>query len=713
KEPVQLVLKRHHLEPRYYDLQKYGNDNDLPADPGKRVNGFIEEIKAKDRDEGFDLHQVPFRVTLGKIHEKKFFMILSYHHILIDGWSTGIILDEFFKAYDDLSRGRPLIVPMKTKFKEFIRWFQKRDIHKEKEFWKNYLKGFDTQIELSIKRKRRKPKVITKMVSVRFETTGVNHFIRKHKITLATLFYTAWGLLLQKYNNSNDVIFGTTVSGRTAGLEGIEEMVGLFINTLPLRVQGSPGERAIDLLHRLDLELQMRRPYEYTPLVNIKETSEIDKKEELFDSIVVVENYPLSSRLKSGELSLCSYSIKEMTHYDLTIAVTGPGISGNDLGINFSYKTGVLDKKSIERLSLHFVCILQDMMENPGKKVLDLEILPGEEKCQLLVDFNQAEAPYPKDKFLHQIFAEQVKRSTDGIALHGCMDARMPGEIQVTYGELDEKTGQLAHLLRGKGVMADTIVGIKVDRSVEMVIGILGILKAGGAYLPIDPGYPEERIRYMLNDSNAKILLTSREIAVLSSPEAFNNRPKGTSLLAYIIYTSGSTGHPKGVMVDHASIVNTLSALDRMYPFTPSDVYLLKTSYLFDVSLTELFGWFFGNKGGRLVVLEPGGEKDPAKILDTIEKMNITHINFVPSMFNVFVDQLTNQSIGKLLGLKYIFLAGEALLPELVNKFRRLDSAIPLEDLYGPTEAAIYASRYSLADWSGSSAIPIGKPIQN
>ena len=183
--------------------------------------------------------------------------------------------------------------------------------------------------------------------------------------------------------------------------------------------------------------------------------------------------------------------------------------------------------------------------------------------------------------------------------------------------------------------------------------------------------------------------------------------------LAYLIYTSGSTGRPKGVMVDHVSIVNTLDALEQMYPFAPAEVYLMKTSYLFDVSVTELFGWFWGNEGGRLALLEPGGEKEPGKILAALEMLRVTRINFVPSMFAALVDGLTPGNLEKLSGLKYIFLAGEVLLPGLVEKFRDSNRCIPLENLYGPTEAAIYASRYSLAEWRGSGHIPIGKPTRN
>ncbi|UCH92952.1 MAG: amino acid adenylation domain-containing protein, partial [Candidatus Aminicenantes bacterium] len=304
------------------------------------------------------------------------------------------------------------------------------------------------------------------------------------------------------------------------------------------------------------------------------------------------------------------------------------------------------------------------------------------------------------------------------------------------------------HILIEKGVKPDTIVGIMIDRSPQAIIGILGILKSGGAYLPIEPDYPQDRIDYMLKDSGAKILVTTpglpgkfENLSIVNCQDEItgyeqSNSPleRGASStsftkfggggvclnlqtaanpanLAYIIYTSGSTGKPKGVMVEHASVINVLFALHQQYPFHESSVYLLKTSFAFDVSVTELFGWFLGK--GKLAILEKDGEKDPEKILDTIWIARITHINFVPSMFNVFTDSLNPGNIAKLSHLQFIFLAGEVLLPQSVNKFKALNSNVILENLYGPTEAAVYASKYSLSDWAGTGTIPIGSPLQN
>jgi len=397
--------------------------------------------------------------------------------------------------------------------------------------------------------------------------------------------------------------------------------------------------------------------------------------------------------------------------FDLTLQAIE---TGDQLLFIFEYRTGLFKEETILRFINCFNIIISSVIDHPGVKIAELEIITAEEKQRVLSDFNDTQTGYPKDKTI------PVNRPGNTAVVYE--------DKQLTYRELDERVDRLAGVLRAKGVRPDCITAIMVERSIEMMVGILGILRAGGGYLPIVPGYPGERLDYMLADSGAKVLLTSTgarvkerliEIIDISDLSSFSTLTLTSTLtcqvsstnLAYVIYTSGSTGKPKGVMVEHGSLMNILLALFERYPFFKRDTYLLKTSYLFDVSLTELFGWLIG--GGKLVLLKEGGEKDPQMILDTIARTHITHINFVPSMFHVFVNILGRENIGKLSGLKCIFLAGEALGTEVVATFTALNRKVILENLYGPTEAAIYASGYSLQDWHGHGCIPIGKPLEN
>jgi len=767
EKPTQIVLKRHNLHLRYEDLSSPGNN----VEPQKQW----ETIKQQDRSSQFDLRQVPFRVILGKMSQNHYQMLISNHHILYDGWSTGIILKEFFQAFETLASGnQPLVPRVKSGFKEFIRWLQDQDRLEQKKFWQNYLEGFDTPTRLPVKRSQPGPgspgKSNYRMHLSMTVKDKLDAFFREKRITLAAVFYSAWGILLQKYCGLEDVVFGITVSGRSASIKGIEDMVGLFINTIPLRARFEHGEGLLDFLVRINNHLAASEKYENTSLVDIyiycRQFTRV--REELFDTLVSIENYPMDTYLREpgSHLSIQSYEMEERPHYDLTLVIS----AGKGIDIDFIYNNSSFAKETIVRLAHHFGTIIKGIGENIENRPQEIQILSDEEKQQLLVDFNRTAAAYPGEKGIHELFAGQVERTPDHVALIGPKlqntnykqsgalradvdafgEAGLRAKSQelraVTYKELNERTGQVAGRLLEKGVLPGDITAIMVKRSPEMVIGILGILKANGAYLPIDPDYPQERIEYMLKDSGAKALVTTpgwsekfKELLIVNCQllivneiphgrRRLNNPPKEANLinnyqltiynlqleksnLAYILYTSGSTGWPKGVMIEHGPVVNLLFSLQRRYPLREQDTYLLKTSYLFDVSVTELFGWFL--EGGRLAVLEPGGEKDPKAIVEMIVREGVTHINFVPSMFHMFVEILDSQEIVKLSGLKYIFLAGEALLPGPVNRFRCLNTSIAIENLYGPTEAAVYASWYSLADRKGETSIPIGKPLPN
>jgi tyrocidine synthetase-3 len=746
ENPIQVILKKHHLQPGYYDLSKEKNDEK------KRR---LEKIKAEDREKKFDLQEVPFRVILCRVDKYEYEFIISHHHILYDGWSTGIILEEFFYIYNELSNGSldDIASLMRSRvggFKGFVKFVETRDKQEQEEFWRAYLEGVDHGPGLPVKERRRIGPPGSGDYHFRFPLDFKHRlevFAKEYKVTVASLFYTGWGILLQKYTNTDDVVFGTTVSGRNAkaDMKGIEHMVGLLINTLPLRVNLLPGEPMIDLLVRTTRMLHDREAVAHTSLVKIKEYSGIHYREELFDTLVVIENYPLEKRLarEGNTLAVKAFSMRERTHYDLTATIT----LFDDIRVGFGYDRQRFDDQTAARLGLHFMNIIRAVISGPQQPVSQLEIISEAEKQRILFEFNRTEVEYHymDGKTIYQLFEEQVGKNPDNVALVGKEEGWKCGRVEgkkeegtrglaplyISYRELKENANRLAHLLIKKGVKPDTIVGIMMERSVDMIIGILGILKAGGAYLPIDPGYPQMRIDYILTDSGAKFLLVVPEtkakieveevsielidiFGLLSSSTSTLSSTfsqVGPANLAYIIYTSGSTGRPKGVLVEQPSVVNILQALHNEYHSRESDTYLLKTSVVFDVSVTELFGWFLG--GGRLAVLQRYGERAPGVIINAVERFQVTHLNFVSSMFRVFLEGLTLHNIDQLSSLKYIFLAGEELLPGLVQQFRRLNTNIALENLYGPTESTVYSCGYSLSQWEGTGSIPIGKSLQN
>jgi acyl carrier protein/NRPS condensation-like uncharacterized protein len=372
ENPIQIILKEHKFYPTYYDFS-----NKTSAEAKRQ----LETVKAKDREEKFDLKEVPFRVTLCKVKEDKYEMIISNHHILYDGWSNGIILREFFKAYYDLCNGRELVKPVKTKFKEFVKWIQNRDINKDKKFWEEYLNGFEPKTGIPAETKRIKTKEIKNTGTYRLKFPDelkepLGSFTGSQKVPLSVLLYSAWGVLLQEYNSREDMVYDTTVSGRSAKLRGIEEIVGLFINTVPLRVKVSSGERTADFISRMAAAIRQREEFENSSLLDIKEYFDGSNNGILFDSVVIIENYPLDKKLMQGR----ELSVFERTGYDLTVIIT----TFDDIEIHFIYNKGLFDEEIIAGLSGHFVQVVRAFIENPREKISGINIVLEEEKSRIL-----------------------------------------------------------------------------------------------------------------------------------------------------------------------------------------------------------------------------------------------------------------------------------------------------------------------------------------
>jgi tyrocidine synthetase-3 len=734
---IQIILKEYYLKPEFYDFTGKSKEE---------IGQLVEAVKKSEREKISILQeQVPFSVALCKIEKDRYEMIISNHHILYDGWSNGIILKEFFHSYSVFSAAKEPLVPIKVKFKEFVKWLQDRDKEKQAEFWKEYLYGFDTQTELSIKKRSRRETITVgnfQSCIQKLNRDEIEDFCKAYKITAAALFYSSWGLLLQKYNDSEDVVFGTTVSGRPAEIQGIENMVGLFINTIPLRLRAAGDEKIIDLLHRVNDILKERESYENTSLVDIKEYSALGVQEELFDNIVVIENYPLEKALsdgKTGGLTINSYSISENTHYDLTLGIT----LFAEIEINVTYRAELFEESGIPALAGHFCRIVHYILANPGKAISQIEMLSTDEKNRLLYEWNNTEVFFPQYKTIHQLFMEQAERIPDRVGLVGYVGHVRPvgqvgqvGPVMLTYRKLNEQSDLVAWLLIERGVLLNSIVGIMIERSIEMAIGIFGVLKAGAAYLPIDRDYPQERIQYMLKDSNAKIVLgmegCRNEIIVNGQLLIVNcelkSLPKApsqnssvivhqSSHLAYIIYTSGTTGKPKGVMINHSSLLNRIFWVKERYRLNERDVILQATSIFFDVSVCEMFRWI--PAGGRLCLLPAGAEKEPVQIVETIYKYGVTTADIVPPMLNLILEYVErDKTYNYLSSLRWVFTGVEAVGLTLVKRFNevlyRLNKT-RLINAYGPTEATVDVTYFDCSEIGGvnEDIIPIGRPMAN
>jgi amino acid adenylation domain-containing protein len=726
------------------------------ADREKRARVLADE----DAVQVFDLGQGPLiSAKLLRLEDEKYLFLLNMHHIISDGWSMGVLVREVCMLYNSAVNGvESSLLPLKIQYKDFSAW-QNKILHKEllQEQEAYWIKLFSDELPvLDLPTDYSRPFFQSfEGTSKRFvlnepETRVIKDMAKELGGTPFMVILGIYNLFLSKLSGQEDIIVGVPTAGRRDA--DLENIIGMFVNTLAMRNKPK-GEKTIkDFLEEIKqntLAANENQEYQFEELVDKISVRRDTARNPIFDVMFVLQSIEMPIVEIPG-LRVGPYEYEsKISKFDITLS----GFEeGQRLFFSLEYCTKLFKKETIERFIRYFKNTASAAAKASGQKIRDIEIISEEEKKRLLYDFNDSSRVYPTRTTIHELFQQQAKKYPHTIAVvgpgHGAWgnvgkaDLRSLHDrhcVSLTYQELNKKSHQLAHLLRDKGVKADTIVGIMVERSIEMIIGIMGILKAGGGYLPIDPGYPRDRIRYMLVDSGAKLFLAAPQPRVKVEAEVEKNggQPQGLSLeimnikvvpstlistsrqaafptsLAYIIYTSGSTGKPKGVMVEHRSLLNILWVLSERYPFSGKDNYLLKTSVMFDVSVTELFGWLMGGGGGGLTVLEKGGEKDPQMILDTIERSRITHINFVPSMFSALVPILNAHNIKQLSSLKYIFLAGEALGPGLVTAFTSLVTHVVLENLYGPTEAAIYASGYSLQQWNGSDNIPIGKPLPN
>ncbi|PKD39522.1 non-ribosomal peptide synthetase, partial [Methylomonas sp. Kb3] len=740
-----------------------------------------QTLQAIDHAQGFDFSRAPLmRLALATGTDEQHYLLWSYHHVLLDGWSMPLLIKEVFAIYHALQRGERPNLPAVKPYRDYIAWLQRQDGDAAESYWRQSLAGFEAATvlgtDLAPGGHRLAGKVQKQSLLLsEAETQCLQSFVKQRQLTLNTLAQAAWGLLLSHYSGSEDVVFGITVSGRPAELTGIEEQVGLFINTLPMRVRIKPENQIDDWLRDLFEQNQEMRRYEYAPLLQIQNGSDIGRGQNLFDSLLVFENYPLDQALMEigGPLKIDEVVGNDPTNYPLTLTV----FPGQQLLLEINHDVSRFTEGRVERMLTHLQQLLNGFAEQPQAKLGHLPTLTEAERRQVLHEWNATEVAYPQDRCIHQLFEAQAEQTPDAIALtfedqslsyaelnaqanqlahyliaqgvgpdvlvgypqdrciHQLFEAQAeqtPDAIALTfedqslsYAELNAQANQLAHYLIAQGVGPDVLVGICIERSLEMVIGLLGILKAGGAYLPLDPQYPEERLTFMLSDIAPPVVLTQSKFAGrhFGSARVFRLDGDWTQLenysaanphvalrpenLAYCIYTSGSTGQPKGAGVPHRGILNRLQWMQAEYRLDGGDSVLQKTPYSFDVSVWEFF-WPLMS-GARLVVAKPELHKDSQGLIELIRRENITTIHFVPSMLQAFVD---TPDVEQCTSLKRVICSGEALPADLVQRFQQKSPA-GLHNLYGPTEASVDVSYWACPVDCQETAIPIGKPIAN
>jgi len=673
------------------------------------------------------------RATLLKLSDTEYFLLICLHHIVSDGWSMGVFIQELTTLYNAYTKGlEPLLPELPIQYADFAIWqreYLQGEIRQNQlNYWQKQLAAAPALLHLPTDRPRPPEQ--------RFEGDRINGILspelsqdlnklsREQGVTLFMTLLTAFKVLLYRYTGQEDILVGTPIANRTRS--ELAGLIGFFVNTLVLRTDlaGNPSfsealkqvrKTATDAYDHQDLPFEMlvealqpERNMSYTPLFQVMFGLDNEVLNEMDLEGIKATIQPLESKTAKFDLSL-------------SIQVKKAGLTAI-----WEYNTDLFNQSTIEQLSGHFVNLLTGIIANPEQVISQLPLLTESESNQLLFTWNQTEIDYKNDLCLHQLFEQQVKQNPQAIAV------KLENEF-FTYQELNNRANQLAHYLQSLGVKADSLVGIFVERSLDMIIGILGIIKAGGAYIPLDIDYPPERIAYLLEDTQLSILLTQSKFVeqlpqfppnTICLDQDWSIIAKQSTVkplvaveqhnLAYIIYTSGSTGQPKGVMIEHRSVVNYILTLIREYGITADDRILQFSSICFDVSVEEIFVSLLS--GATLVLRTEDMLRSSEDFWQCCQKWQLTVLSLPTAYWHQLASELTPDTLPILSKIKVIFIGGEAIQPAKVQQWQTITGQYsPLPRLfngYGPTEATI-AATFSEFTSPTTTNVPIGRPLSN
>ena len=702
---------------------------------GEDQDKAIEAWVVGESNRPFNLScDVMLRAKLLKISDQSHVLVVTVHHIAADGWSLGLMVTEFkalYRAYA-LGNDNPL-EELAFQYRDYAHWqrnyLQGKEINKIYNYWKEQLHGVPELHSLPLDFAR-PANQSQKGAMYRSSVTGevqqkINALCIDHGASLFMYLQSAFSILLSRYSGETDIVFGTPIANREQ--LDIANLIGFFANTLVLRNRLDGSQSFIELLKEskeIALDAYKHQQMPFDQLVDKLQPERSLSHSPLFQIMLVLQNNQVEE-LELPNLSVNPVGFESnVSKFDLTLTV----VEGkNGLFFNWEYNSDLFREETIARLANSFSVLMNETVVSPEASINELPLLTSEEKVQELSAWNDTEQDFPQ-QCIHELIEEQVRKTPDAIAV-------VFSGNSMTYQELNEYANRLAHHLQSIGVTPDSMVGIYLERSFELVIAILAVLKAGGAYLPLDSSYPHERLVYFVEDANLQTVITRSDFferapittekqklqsVFLDTPElqhalqnqsASNLKTEEQGLtpndLAYVIYTSGSTGRPKGVMTEHRALVNRIHWMQKAFQLTSSDRVLQKTPFSFDVSVWE-FIWPLAY-GAQLVVALPEGHKDVNYLLRTIRENEVSTIHFVPSMLSAVV---TDKSLSDCSSLKRVICSGEALSVELQNQYYSLNSA-PLYNLYGPTEASIDVSYWACKpNWQGRT-VPIGLPIDN
>ncbi len=716
-EPVQIIRPQLEVDVSLTDVS-----TSAPTEREEQVVRHMREQACAT----FDLRTDPLiRVALVRVAADDHVCLLTLHHIIVDGWSLGVITKELGALYLAFTQRRPASLPeLAIQYLDYAVWQRENEeaLQSGLTYWKGKLAGLAPTLNLPMDFERPplqsydgaahhfaiSPELATRLRVVMARTASVTTFM---------ILLASFAALLARVSGKNDIALGSPIANRTRS--ELEPLIGFFVNTLVLRVDVEGNPTFLELVERVKQMCLHAYAHQQVPFERVVEAINPERRlahTPLFQVMFSLQTVPDSDMQLPGLRASVLPPVAIVAQFDLTLEVRE---QGDRLFGYFEYSTALFTAASIATLSDRWLRLLEAAVCNPDTPIEKLEMLSAIERTQVLLGFNDTAVVYPAGTLLHQLFEEQAARTPDATALE------FEGTL-VSYADLDGRANQLAHWLRAQGVGRDKMIAIAVQRSVEMIVAMIAILKAGGAYVPIDPDYPTERIKFMLADAAPHVVLTQSHLA-LNTGEAIvlfldhewdhlAGLPRtGVGLvadvddLAYVIYTSGSTGQPKGAMNLHRGAVNRIRSTQESYGLRDTDRMLMKTPLSFDDSMRECF-WPL-TVGARLIIARPDGHREPDYLIRIIREKAITVIHFVPAMLQAFVNE---DFVATCVTLRHVIVGGEALPSALLDQFFQHLPHCNLYNLYGPTECGPDVTGWTCRPGAyGGGLIPIGRPVAN
>ncbi|WP_460317763.1 non-ribosomal peptide synthase/polyketide synthase [Pseudomonas ogarae] len=723
KQPVQVIHRQVKVPLDTLDLRGLA-----PHEQEARIRTLLED----EQKVGFNLSKPPLiRFRLVRLGDESYEFIRSFHHILMDAWCISLVTVDFLKVYEALCNDRTPELKSPRPFRDYIQWLQRQDAGKAEQFWRGQLQGLNAPTPLTVDngvtRDRYTDAVLVDDQLIHLDeqqTQALAVFCRSRRITPNTFFQGVWSLLLSRYSGQQDVVFGVTVAGRPADLTGVAEMIGLFINTLPLRVSVDPNASLgswLGDLQKLNVDM---RDFEHTPLTDIQGWSDFPRGETLFDSILVFENAPIDEQILEGgfQFSLEGMDHSVHTHYGLTVVI----LPGEQLGIRVSYDRERFEAATVQRLLGHIASLVRSMLAAPEAPLASFELLAAEERQQLLGEWALNPHDFPLDQSYAALFAAQVAQRPGQIA------ATCDGE-SLTYAELDLRSTRLAHALREAGAAEDQLVALVAPRGLALLSMMLAVFKAGAAMLPLEVNHPPERLREILGLSRAPLLVASETCSGLldqllsgldQAPEALfaeacwrsgNDAPlpmlAGPDSLAYVLFTSGSTGTPKGVMIEQRGMLNNIFGKVPALGLSAADRVPQTASVAFDISVWQFLA--APVLGATVHILPDEVAHDPQRLLQVLASERLNVLEIVPSLMRTLLALCPCDL--QLPDLRWVLPTGEALPPTVARDWFARFPDIALMNAYGPAECAddVAFQAIFVAPGAEVSHMPIGQPTAN